>query len=118
MNVRLYVNGGELFAVSLKGLSLRPDEELLKIPGDVRPADGTPNQKFGILDEGSGVIVGIREFVFQVGKDWVRVGAVDVALLEDGEVGREATTRAHMLQGIQDLTIRAVLLENTSILWY
>lgn len=98
MNVRLYFNGGELSAVSLKGFPLRPDEELLKVPGDVRPADGTPDQKFGILHEGAGVVMGIGELVFQVGEDGMCVFSVDVALLKDGEVGFEAATWTHMLE--------------------
>lgn len=98
MNVRLYVNGGELSAVSLKGLPLWPNKELLKVPGDIRPTDGTPDQEFGVLHEGAGVVVRIGELVFQVGKDRMCVFSIDVALLEDSEVGFEATTWTHMLQ--------------------
>lgn len=98
MNVRLYVNGGEFFAVSLKGLSLWADEEFLKVPGDIRPADGTPNQKFGVLNERIWIVIGVGEFVFQIGKDWVCICSIDVALLKDGEGGLEPSTRTHMLQ--------------------
>lgn len=110
MNVRLNVNGGELFAVSLKGLSLRPNDKFLKVPGDVRPADGTPNQELGVVHEGARVIIGIGELIFEICKDWVCACAVDVALLKDGKAGLKATAWTHMLQGIQDLTIAAVLL--------
>lgn len=98
MDVRLDVNGGELFAVSFKGLSFGPDEEFLKVPRHVRPADGTPNQKFGVLHEGVGVVIGVGELVFQIGKDRMCVCSVDVTLLKDGEVGPKATARTHMLQ--------------------
>lgn len=111
MNVRLDVNGRELFAVSLKGLALWPDEEFLKVPRDVRPADGTPNQELGVLYEGVGVVIGIGELVFKVGKDRMCVCSVDVTLLKDGKAGLKAAAWTHMLQGIQDLAIGAVLLE-------
>lgn len=113
MDVGFDVDGGELFAVSFEGLSLWPDEELLKVPRDVRPVDGTPDQKLGVLHEGVGVIVGVRELVFKVGKDRVRVCSVDVALLEDGEAGPKTSAWTHVLQGVQDLAIGAVLLQHT-----
>lgn len=118
MNIRLYVNGWELFAVSFKGLSLWPDEEFLKVPRDVGPADGTPNQKFGVLHEGGWVVIGVGELVFKIGKDRMCVCSVDVTLLEDGEAGLEAAAWTHVLQGIQDLTIAAVLLQNTSVCFH
>lgn len=98
MNVRFDVNGGELFAVSFKGLSLWPNEEFLKVPGHIRPADGTPDQKLGVLHEGVGVIIGIGEFVFQISEDWMCVCSVDVTLLKDGEVWLKASAWTHMLQ--------------------
>lgn len=113
MNVRLYINGGELFAISFKGLSLWPDDEFLKVPRDVRPVDGTPDQKFGVLHEGAGVVIGIGELVFKICKDWMRVCSVDVTLLKDGKVGLKAATWTHMLQAIHDLTIGAILLKKT-----
>lgn len=118
MNVRLYVNGGKHFAVSFKGLSLWPDEEFLKVPRDVCPADGTPNQKFGVLHEGGGVIIRIGELVFKIGKDWMCVCPVDNTLLKDGKAGLKAAAWTYMLQGIQDLTIAAVLLQNTSVYFH
>lgn len=112
MNVGLNVDGRELSAVSLEGFPLRGDEELLKVPGDVVPADGTPDEKPGVLHEGAGVVVWVGQLVFQVGKDRVCVCTVDVTLLKDGEVGQEAAARAHMLQGVQDLIVGAVLLQS------
>lgn len=110
MNVGLNVDGRELSAVSLEGLPLWGDEELFKVPGDVCPADGTPDQKAGVLHEGAGVVVWIGELVLQVSKDRMCVCPVDVALLKDGEVWPEAAAWTHMLQGIHDLIIGAVLL--------
>lgn len=98
MDVRLYVNSWKIPAVSLKGLSLRPDEKFLKVPRDVRPANWTPNKKSGILHEGTWVVFGIREFVFEIGKDWMCVCSVDIALLKQGEVGLEAASWLHVLQ--------------------
>lgn len=43
------------------------------------------------------------------------VCSVDGTLLKHGEVRLKASTWTHMLQGIQDLAIGAVLLQNTSI---
>lgn len=113
MDVGLDVNGGEPFAVSFKGFSLRPNEKLLKVPRDVRPADGTPNQKLGVVREGGGVIVGIGELIFEIGKDRVGARPVHVALLKDGESGLKAAAWTHVFQGIQDLIVFAVLLQNS-----
>lgn len=98
MNVRLYVNGGEISAVSFERLPLRGDEELLKVPSDICPVDWTPNQKFGILHERAGVVIGVREFIFQIGKDRMRVYSVDVTLLKYSEVGFKAVAWPYMLQ--------------------
>lgn len=114
MNVRLNVNGGIPFAVSFKGLSFWPDQELLKVPRDVVPADGTPDEESGVLHEGAGLVVGVGQFVLQIGKDWVRVCSVDVTLLKDGEVGLEPIAWTDVLQGLQDLTIGAVLLHQNT----
>lgn len=112
MNIRLNVDGGELSAVSLDGIPLRGDEELFKVPGDVCPADGAPDEEPGILHEGGGVVVRVGELVFQVGEDWVSVCSVDVTLLKDGEVWPEAAAGTHVLQGIHDLVVGAVLLQS------
>lgn len=45
----------------------------------------------------------------------MRVRSVYVTLLKDGEVGPEAAAGTHVLQRTQDLTVGAVLLENTSV---
>lgn len=117
MNVRLDVNGGIPFAVSFKGLSLRPDQELLEVPRDVGPVDGAPDEESGVLHEAAGLVVGVGQFVFQIGKDRVRVCSVDVTLLKDGEVGLEPIAWTDVLQGLQDLTVGAVLLrQNTSFI--
>lgn len=114
MNVWLDVNGGIPFAVSFKGLSLWPDQELLKVPRNVIPVDGTPNEESGVLHEGAGLVVGVGQFVFQIGKDWVRVCSIDITLLKDGEVGLEPIAWTDVLQGLQDLTIGAVLLQQNT----
>lgn len=98
MNVRLHINGGEISAVSFERLPLRGDEKLLKVPSYIRAVDWTPNKKFGILHERAGVVVGVREFMFQIGKDWMRVCSVDVTLLEYSEVGLKAAAWSDMLQ--------------------
>lgn len=115
MNVRLDVNGGIPSAVSFKGLSLWPDQELFKVPRDVGPVDGTPDKESGVLHEGAGLVFGVGQLVFQIGKDWVRVCSVDVTLLEDGEVGLEPIAWTDVLKGQQDLTIGAVLLQQNDV---
>lgn len=97
MNVWLYVNRGELPAISFKRLSLGCYEEFLKVPRNIGPADGTPNQEFGVLHEGVGVVVGIGEFLFEIGEDGMCVSSIDITLLKDGEIGLESTTWTYML---------------------
>lgn len=64
------------------------------------------------MHERTGVVVGEGELVFQIGEDRVCLRSIDIALLKDGEVGLKTTTWTHMLQGIQDLTVGAILLQN------
>lgn len=110
MNIGLDADGGELDAVSLEGLALWPHQELLKVPGDVIPADGSPNQMPGVLHQRVVVVVGVGQFVFEVGEDRVRVPSVHLALLKDGEAGLVPCARSDVPQRIQDLSIGAVLL--------
>lgn len=67
------------------------------------------------MHEGVGIVVRIREFVFKIGKDRVRVCSVDVTPLKDGEVRLEAVAWTDMLKGMEDLGIGAVLLQNRSM---
>lgn len=48
LNVSLNVAGEELPAVALERNSIWPDEELLKVPGHVVPADWAPDEAFGV----------------------------------------------------------------------
>lgn len=97
MNVRLDVDSLKFFAVTFKGLSLWPNQEFLKIPRDVCPADGTPDEEFRILDEGVWIIIRIGKFVFQIGKDRVGVGSIHITLFKDSEARLVAISWTHIL---------------------
>lgn len=49
LDVTLNVDGRESPAVAFEWLSVWPDEKLLKVPGDVIPANGTPDDTFRVV---------------------------------------------------------------------
>lgn len=49
LDVTLNVDGWESSAVAFEWLSVWPNEKLLKVPGDVIPANGTPDDAFGVV---------------------------------------------------------------------
>lgn len=51
LDVSLDVAGEELPAVALERDTVGPNEELLKVPGHVVPADGAPDDELGVADE-------------------------------------------------------------------
>lgn len=55
-------------AVALIGLAIRTDQELLKVPGDVVPTDGTPNDALRIIHESHGIVAGDLKLVLQKDK--------------------------------------------------
>lgn len=115
LNVWLNIDSLKLSAVSLEGLALWPNQKLLKIPGNIIPTDGTPDQIFGVLHQWHRVIIWIRELVFQVGKDRMCITPIYNALFKNGERRFIPFTWTYILQGIQNFSIRGVLLENIKI---
>jgi len=110
LDVGLQLDGGHAGAVASERFPLGPHQELLEVPGDVGAAHGAPDDVAG-LGHQVGHLVGRRGQVsLQVGEDGVGVLPVHLALLEEGEVGLEATPRPHVLQAVEDLLVGAVLL--------
>lgn len=104
------VAGEEPSAVALERFPVRADEKLLKVPGDVIPAHGTPEDQFGITHQGHSVVTGLRELLLQEHKQRVGVLTVHFHLLQKLEFGLEAISRTDELQRQQDFIILAVLL--------
>ena len=50
--------------ISLDGSAICPNEEFLKVPGDVRPLDGPPNEEVGVGHQALRVITRGRERLF------------------------------------------------------
>jgi len=104
------VDGEEPSAVTLERFPVRADEKLLKVPGDVIPAHGTPEDRFGITHQGHSVIAGLRELLLQEHKQRVGVLSIHFHLLQKLKFGLEAISRPDILQRQQDFIIFAVLL--------
>lgn len=110
LDVRLDVDGREGAAVAAEGLPLRPNKELLKVPGHIGAAHRAPNDELGIGHEGKRVIIRVGELVFQVGEDRMLVLTVHLTLLDKGKGRLESTPGADILETVQDLLILTVLL--------
>lgn len=110
LDVGFDVDGGEGAAVAAEGLPLRPNKELLEVPGHIAAAHWAPNDELGISHEREWVIVRVGKLVLQVGEDRMLVLTVHLTLLDKGEGGLEATPRADVLETVQDLLILTVLL--------
>lgn len=110
LDVGLNVGCREGAAVASEGLSLRPNEELLKVPGHIGAAHRAPNDELGIGHERERVIVRVGELVLQVGEDRVLVLPIHLTLLDKGKGGLESTPRADVLETVQDLLILTILL--------
>lgn len=104
------VDGEEPSAVSLERFSVRADEELLKVPGDVIPVHRTPDDEFGISHQGHGVVTGLRQLLLEEHKQRVGVHTVHFQLLQKLEIWLEAISRTDVLQGQQNFIILGVLL--------
>lgn len=110
LDVRLNVNGEEPGAVALERLSFRSHQELLKVPGDVVTVHRAPYNELGLHHEAGGVVVWVRKFVFQVGKDGVCIFAIHLTFLANSKVGFKFSSRPHIFQAVENLFISAVIL--------
>lgn len=110
LDVSLDVAGEELPAVALERDTVGPNEELLKVPGHVVPADGAPDDELGVADEWRRIIAGGRELLPEEQEQRVGILPVDVHLLQELELGLKAISRPDVLQGQEDFIVFAVLL--------
>lgn len=110
MNVSLHVDGEETSAVAFVGLAVGTNKELLKVPGDIAPVDGTPHDKLWVSHESHGIIRGEWEFFLQIDKQGVGILSIYVHLLKKLELWFETTSRTDILERIKDFIILAVLL--------
>lgn len=97
-NICLNINGEEISAVTLVGLPVGSDQELLKVPGDVVPTDGAPNDELWIGHESHSIITGERKLFLQIYKQGVGILSIDVHLLKELELGFEGIPRTDVLQ--------------------
>lgn len=71
----------EFPAVAFEGDAVGPDEELLKVPGDVVPADGTPDDQLGVRKQRVGVVAGERQLFPEELEERVGILPVHIHLL-------------------------------------
>lgn len=110
LNVSLDVAGEEPPAVTLKGNSVRPDEELLEVPGHIVPADRAPDDQLGVGHQGGWLVAWERELFPQEHKHGMGILPIHVYLLQELELWLKAISRTDVLQGHEDFIILAVLL--------
>lgn len=97
-DISFNVDGEEPSAVSLERFSVRTDEELLKVPGDVVPVHRTPDDEFGITHQGHRVVTGLRQLLLEEHEQRVGVRTVHFQLLQKLEIWLEAISRTDVLQ--------------------
>lgn len=111
LDVSVDAAGQESPAVAFERHSVRPDQKLLEVPGDVVSAYGTPDDKFGVVHERHWLIARERKLLLEEGEERVSVFPVHVHFLQELEFGFIAIARTDVLQGQKDLFICAVFLK-------
>lgn len=110
LDVPLDVAGEEPPAVALEWNSIRPDEELLKVPGHVVPAHRAPEDEFGVVHQGAGFVAGVRQLPLQEHKQGVGIFPVHIHFLQELKLRLKAISRTDVLQGQENFLVLAVLL--------
>lgn len=110
LDVGLQVFGEKLVAVAPEGLSVTAHQELLEVPGHVCAGHGTPDDVLGVGHEGSSVVRRNWELLPEEGEKRVGVLAVDIGLLQEGDLGLKAFAWTDILKAIQDLVVVSILL--------
>lgn len=113
LDVALDAARQELPAVAFEGDAVGPDEELLKVPGHVAPADGTPDDQLRVRKEGAWVVAGERQLLPEELEEGVGILPVHVHLLQELKLGLESIPRADMFQRQEDFLILTVLLQRS-----
>lgn len=108
----------ELPAVALEGDAVGPDEELLKVPGHVVPADGTPDDQLGVRNQSAWVVAGGRQLFPEELEEGVGILPVHIHLLKESKLGLESISRADIFQRQEDFLILAVLLQRLRKIWF
>lgn len=98
LDVALDVARQEFPAVALEGDAVGPDEELLKVPGDVVPADGTPDDQLGVRKQRTRVVAGDRQLFPEELEKRVGILPIHIHLLKELELGLESISRTYMFQ--------------------
>lgn len=98
LDICLDVAGKESAPIPLERLSVGTNEELLKIPSDVIPANGTPDDKLGVGHERHRLIAWERKLVFEILKQRMGIFSIYVDFLKQLEFGLEAVSRTDVFQ--------------------
>lgn len=110
LDIGLNAASEELGAVPLERFSFRSHQELLKVPGDVIAMHGAPQDELWLQHEAGRIVIWVREFILQVGKDRMGVVAIHFTLLTKSKVGFKPRSGPHIFQAMEDLFICAVFL--------
>jgi len=110
LDVFLDVLGLEGAGVSLDRAALLVHQELLEVPGDVRPPDRSPDQEAGVGHQAGSVVMGRRQGGLQQAEQGVLAGPVHLDLVEHLAFELEAVAGPDVLEEVGDLLAAAVLL--------
>ena len=110
LDISLNVASQELSAIALIWFSVWANQQLLKVPSNVIPADWAPNDELGVGHEGHGVITGKRQLFLEIGKQGVGILSIHIHLLKKREFRLKAIAWTDVFKGLKDLIILAILL--------
>ena len=86
--------------ISLDGSAIWPNEEFLKVPGDVRPLDRPPDEELGVCHETLGVVRRGRKLPLQQAEQRVLVLPVRLHLIEEFPLELKTAARSDVLESV------------------
>jgi len=117
VDVSSHMRGLEALGIALEGLSIRANEELLKVPCNVRALDWLPYDKFWVAHQTGAVIGRKGEFSFKVFEHFVGTFAIGHNLVEHDALWLKSIARPDMLQGVHDFVAIGVFLMTKLVRW-
>jgi len=117
LDVILNVGGQKVPGVSLEWGTIRTNEELFKVPGNVCSLDRLPNEEVWVGHEALSVIMGGWQLFLQPGKDWVLIVSIHLNLVIKIPLKFKAITRPDMLENIAYLLTTGVFLVTKLVCW-
>jgi len=111
------VAGLELFGVALEWFSCLVHQELFKVPGNVRPLDGLPDDELGVGHHADPVVWGQGHLALQPREHLVFPLPIHQDLVEHDAFWLKSISRPDILEGIENLNAVRVFLVAKLVGW-